>query len=349
MELRLFLASPGDVLTERERLSAVVEELNRTICPQLGFQLRLLKWETDTFPDLGRPQGVISKQIGQYDVMIGIMWKRFGTPTGRAESGTKEEFDAAYALWKLHGSPRILFYFSRAPYVIRSIEEVEQLRKVLEFKSDLQKHGLVAEYFNPDEFEKKVREHLIKLLYNMRAEETRSNEVDMVRFKVATATEVKYLFKETFLSRMLEHAAMFINISMPDVLDRLLSREELGSTGIGMGMALPHTYGNTHSRHILIIARSNIPVEWHSVDDEPVYFTFATIFCHGRNPTTLMLLSAITSAAGRILKHLSTKDFSAISLVQICETIRTEISKNGKWRIVNEFDLPDLLLDKSVI
>jgi hypothetical protein len=83
---------------------------------------------------LGRPQGVVNRQVGQFDVFIGIMWKRFGTPTGRAESGTDEEFNVALKSWKTTRTPRIMFYFSQAPYTLRSIEEAEQLRKVLQFR-----------------------------------------------------------------------------------------------------------------------------------------------------------------------------------------------------------------------
>ena len=42
-------------------------------------------------------QDVINRQIeDKYDLFIGIMYTKFGSPTNRAESGTVEEFEIAY-------------------------------------------------------------------------------------------------------------------------------------------------------------------------------------------------------------------------------------------------------------
>ena len=39
------------------------------------------------------PQQIINSQVSdEYDIFIGILWTRFGTPTERAGSGTEEEF-----------------------------------------------------------------------------------------------------------------------------------------------------------------------------------------------------------------------------------------------------------------
>ncbi len=163
--LRVFVASPSDVREERDRLEDIVEDLNLGIARDRGLVLELVRWETHTWPALGEDaQEVVNRQIGPYDVFIGIMWKRFGTPTKRAESGTKEEFDLAYELWKKYGRPHIMFYFNKAPYSLASLEEIEQCRKVLAFKKELAKRGLYWEYKSLDEFEKYVRRHLTQLI-----------------------------------------------------------------------------------------------------------------------------------------------------------------------------------------
>jgi hypothetical protein len=96
-QLRIFLASPSDVQPERLRVEKVVREMNLTLSNQ-GLQLELLRWETHTFPDFGEyPQTVIQDQIGSdYDIFVGVLWSRIGTPTPRYPSGTLEEFDTAY-------------------------------------------------------------------------------------------------------------------------------------------------------------------------------------------------------------------------------------------------------------
>ena len=81
-KVRVFVASPGDVDAERNTLPTVVQELNTTIAPHKNCFLELVRWETHCTPEMGRPQGVINAQIGRYDIFLGIMWKRFGSPTG---------------------------------------------------------------------------------------------------------------------------------------------------------------------------------------------------------------------------------------------------------------------------
>jgi hypothetical protein len=46
----LFLASPGDVATERRHVADVVERLNRNIIDERGMQFRALGWKTDVRP-----------------------------------------------------------------------------------------------------------------------------------------------------------------------------------------------------------------------------------------------------------------------------------------------------------
>src|ERR1700674_522036 len=110
--IRVFVASPGDVQGERNSLLGVVNELNRTLdalLPQAAIRVELERWETDAVPDMGRLQAVINAQIKPYEIFIGMFWKRFGTSTGKADSGTEEEFQIAFNRWKKHGRPRILF------------------------------------------------------------------------------------------------------------------------------------------------------------------------------------------------------------------------------------------------
>src|SRR5688500_1316029 len=98
-KLLIFLASPGDVASERNHVHNVIAELNRTVAPEKDVVLQVVSWEYDTFPGYGTDaQSVINAQIAEmkkYSLFVGIMWSRVGTPTPRAESGTIEEFERA--------------------------------------------------------------------------------------------------------------------------------------------------------------------------------------------------------------------------------------------------------------
>ena len=94
-KIRVFVGSPGDVPQERNIVSTVVDELSRSVATFIPAQLEAVRWETHAWPDVGDDaQDVINREIGDYDVFVGLMWKRFGTPTKRAKSGTGEEFGA---------------------------------------------------------------------------------------------------------------------------------------------------------------------------------------------------------------------------------------------------------------
>ncbi len=166
-EYRVFVASPSDVKNERVRLEEVIKETNKTWGQGLGFRLELVRWETDVHPGIGADaQEVINTQIaGEYDIFIGIMWCRFGSPTARASSGTQEEFLEAVRQMKTDRSlVEIMMYFKDAPISPNQID-AEQLRLVKEFKTEASKQGvLYTEFESTEQFEQMVRVHLANVM-----------------------------------------------------------------------------------------------------------------------------------------------------------------------------------------
>lgn len=162
--LRVFVASPGDVSDERDSLKDVIDELNHGIAENKGLMLQFVGWETDAWPGFGEDaQDVINREIDPYDIFIGIMWKRFGTPTKRSGSGIEEEFEQAYSLWLEYGRPRLMLYFKKAPFFPSSKKETEQMNKILDFKKKVKDEGVLYwEYDDPNKFKRLLKEHLIK-------------------------------------------------------------------------------------------------------------------------------------------------------------------------------------------
>jgi hypothetical protein len=161
--IRLLLSSPGDVTEERDRVSRAVFRFNQESVEERGLFIKLIRWE-DMAPQIGPGgQNVINKQIGEYDLFIGIMWNRFGTRTDVAASGTKEEFDAAVHLWKENEKPWITFYFCDRPANFTTPEQLEQKRLVLEFHSELQTLGVVRSFISAGEFEELVLKDLARI------------------------------------------------------------------------------------------------------------------------------------------------------------------------------------------
>jgi hypothetical protein len=163
--IRIFVSSPGDVEAERAIVKSVAQNINSHMAIQKGFLLDVIEWEERVVPWLGsRPQEVINPQIGDFDLFIGIMWGRFGTPTERFGSGTEEEFELAYSRFRQEGSPRMLFYFCEASPKLASEEDIEQYQKVFRFKRDLSASNLIVRYMTRESFEGLVRDHLTQHL-----------------------------------------------------------------------------------------------------------------------------------------------------------------------------------------
>jgi len=166
--LRLVVASPGDVQPERDALPSVIEEINRGVAADRGLHLVLSRWETDSYPGFHAdgPQGLIDPilNIADCDLLIGIFWKRFGTPTADGKTGTEHEFNLAHQAWKEKGSPQIFVYFNEKAYTPKSKAETEQWGQVLEFKERFPKEGLWWPYKGKAQFEKLVRNHLMNYI-----------------------------------------------------------------------------------------------------------------------------------------------------------------------------------------
>lgn len=141
--IHVFVASPSDVVEERTCLEIVIRELNKLWQNSKNIRLELIKWETDTFPDMGKDgQAVISRQIqGKYDIFIGILWKKFGSATPRADSGTEEEFLGAYKLFqKDPENLRMMFYFKESKVDMKDLD-LNQLQQIRNFKKKIEDLG----------------------------------------------------------------------------------------------------------------------------------------------------------------------------------------------------------------
>ena len=162
--VRLFAASPGDVNDERSKLALVAQEFNSVLGESHGIHVTVIEWRTHAAPGMGRPEQVILDQLGEFQLFVGIMWARFGSPTGVAASGTEEEFDLAYRLWQEKRLQRILFYFCEEPVFLKSDEEIAQFAQVNAFRRKVEGLGLVWTYKRRDEFADVVRPHLFRVL-----------------------------------------------------------------------------------------------------------------------------------------------------------------------------------------
>ena len=83
--------------------------------------------------------------------------------------------------------------------------------------------------------------------------------------------------KEEALRKLAELISHGRNVKIEDVLKVLIEREELGSTGVGNEVAIPHGKLNINEELIGAIAISKEGVEFDSLDGKPVKIFFVFI------------------------------------------------------------------------
>jgi HEAT repeat protein len=132
--LQVFLASPGDVVDERRSAREVVDIINRIYSRDLGWHIELLGWE-DTLPGAGRPQELINADVDVCHLFVGIVWARWGTPTGKFDSGFEEEFERARTRYREEGTPEIWLFFKQVDSD-RLRDPGPQLQRVQSFRSE---------------------------------------------------------------------------------------------------------------------------------------------------------------------------------------------------------------------
>lgn len=134
--LTLFIGSPSDLQDERKVSKEVIDRLNNHLARNLGLHLELRGWQ-DTLSGVSRPQEKINADIRKCDLFVGLLWKRWGMPSGKYSSGFEEEFELAFALKQEAKIEDIWLFFKQIPQEFLQ-DPGEQLAKVQEFKRKIE-------------------------------------------------------------------------------------------------------------------------------------------------------------------------------------------------------------------
>ena len=81
---------------------------------------------------------------------------------------------------------------------------------------------------------------------------------------------VKAASKRQLLQKLADNVAKNIDADSSLVFNTLVAREQLGSTGLGNGIAIPHGKLKEISGIVAVFARLDQPIDFDAVDDQPV-------------------------------------------------------------------------------
>jgi PTS system nitrogen regulatory IIA component len=99
--------------------------------------------------------------------------------------------------------------------------------------------------------------------------------------------------KKQVLQEVCAAAARLTLRTEREIFDTLLQRERLGSTGVGQGVAIPHGKLRGLDRLVGVFARLTRPVDFDSLDDQPVDLVFVLLAPEGAGADHLKALARI--------------------------------------------------------
>jgi len=110
----------------------------------------------------------------------------------------------------------------------------------------------------------------------------------------SVVAQLRVTNKKQALQELAKRAAALTGIQERAIYDVLIERERLGSTGIGMGVGIPH--GRLPGLDTLcgVFARLDRPVPFDAIDDQPVDLIFLLLAPDGAGADHLKALARVS-------------------------------------------------------
>jgi len=135
--------------------------------------------------------------------------------------------------------------------------------------------------------------------------------------KIFIDTEVTS--KKKLLEMIANIVADRSNLAQSTIYNNLLSRERLGSTGLGKGFAVPHARVPELDQTIGCFFRLKEPVNFESPDNQPVDLVFTIVIPEEATEEHLLILSSLARV---------------FSQSEVCQAIRDAVGKEEIEQII---------------
>ncbi len=98
------------------------------------------------------------------------------------------------------------------------------------------------------------------------------------------------------LKELSDRAAFILGLKPGLVLSYVKKREEVMSTGLGQGLAVPHGKIPGMEKPLIVFARSHHGLEWDSPDGQPVHLMFLILTPEHNSDIQVQILALIAKA-----------------------------------------------------
>jgi PTS system nitrogen regulatory IIA component len=127
--------------------------------------------------------------------------------------------------------------------------------------------------------------------------------------------------KKQALQELAKRAAELVGEHERAIFDVLIERERLGTTGVGGGVAIPHGKLPRISRLFGVFARLEKPVDFESIDEQPVDLIFMLLAPAGAGADHLKALARVS----RLLRDR-----------KVCEKLRGSDTADALYALLTE-------------
>ncbi|MDX2144798.1 MAG: PTS IIA-like nitrogen regulatory protein PtsN [Rhodospirillaceae bacterium] len=132
---------------------------------------------------------------------------------------------------------------------------------------------------------------------------------------------LKATSKKQALQELAKHAAELTGVSERKIFETLLERERLGTTGVGNGIAIPHGKLGDFKRLYGLFARLEKPIDFESIDEQPVDLVFLVLAPEAAGADHLTALARVS----RLLRDAS-----------MCEKLRGAKGSDGLYMLLTQ-------------
>jgi nitrogen PTS system EIIA component len=108
--------------------------------------------------------------------------------------------------------------------------------------------------------------------------------------------DVRASDKARLLRQLSAQAASGLNLDPDEVSNLIIKREELGSTGVGNGVALPHARFPGLKAAFGLLARLRHGIDFEAIDDQPVDIVFLLLLPETGDGAQLNALASVARA-----------------------------------------------------
>jgi len=162
----VFLASPGGLEPERDAIEQLAGKLNANFSDRLNVTIVVRRFEQRAARS-GRPQAQINPWVDDCDLLIALVHRRWGSPSGDGDrTGFSEEFDRAIERFESTGHPVVSLHFKAVDHE-SAADAGPQLAQVMAFRRRIESEhvGLYSNFDSLDGLRVNIQQLLFEEMH----------------------------------------------------------------------------------------------------------------------------------------------------------------------------------------